>query len=93
MSTAAYRKIWSATAVRRIKLFFAVGDASLGQIVWGNLDRDLVTRQNTNEMQAHLAGNRGDDLMPILQLDAEGGVGKQFLDGSFDFDAISFGHK
>lgn len=58
-------------------LFEAVGNATLGQIVWGHLDKDLVTRQNADAVLAHTASRVSNDFMIVLKLDPEHRVGQQ----------------
>ena len=53
---------------RQAELLLAVGDTTFGQIVRGNLDRDLVARQNANEMKTQQAAKRQiEDILFIRQ--------------------------
>ena len=58
----------------------AQGDAAFGEVVGGHLYQNLVARQHPNPVLAHLAGRMGDDLVLVLEFDAEGGVGQQLYD-------------
>ena len=52
-----------------LTLTFAIGDSSLRKIVRGQLDRNAVTRDETDEMLPHLAGDVSYNLMAVLKLD------------------------
>src|SRR5215472_14229167 len=72
-------------------LLVAVDDAAARQIVWRKLDRDFVSRENANKIFAHLAGDVRQDLVLVLQLDTEHGVGQRFDDRGHDFNGVLFG--
>ena len=55
----------------RERLPSAVGDATARQVIRGELDRDLVPRQDTDEVLPHLARDMGEHLVAIGQLNAE----------------------
>src|SRR5690606_18558124 len=64
----------------------AVGDATLGEVVGGQLDLDLVTGEDADVVLAHLARDvRGDDVT-IFQPNTEGGVGEGVNDLTFHFN-------
>ena len=42
----------------------AVGNAPLGKVVGRNLDGDLVTRRDFDEVLAHSAGDMGEKFVP-----------------------------
>src|SRR6218665_265974 len=62
---------------RNPALFETVGNPTLGQIVGRQLDQNLVARQHADAVLAHLAGGVAEDLMAVLELHAEHGVGQQ----------------
>ena len=64
------------------ELFVAVGDATASHVVGRDLNLDLVTRQDTNAVHAHLARAVSENGVTVLQLDAEHGVGKWLDDGT-----------
>src|SRR5690606_4555927 len=79
--------VWSSR-----RLLHAVGDATLGQVVWSHLDLDAIAGQDADVVLAHATGDVGDDLVPILQADPEGGVRQRLDDGAFKLDGIVFRH-
>src|SRR5262249_39746436 len=58
------------------RLFESVGDTTLGQIVRGHLDQNLVARQHADAVLAHATGGGGGDLMFVFELDPERGLPK-----------------
>ena len=66
-------------------------DAAAGQVVGGELDRDLIPRVNADEVHAHLAGNMGHDAMAVRQFNLEHGIGQRLNDLAFHFDDIVLG--
>ena len=74
------------------RLFHAVGDATLGQVVRRHLDLDLVAGQDADVVLAHAAGNVGRDHVAVLELDPEHGVREGLENRTFEFNAIVFGH-
>ena len=70
----------------------AVSDPALGQIVGRHFNLDLVTGQDADVVLAHPAGDMGDDLVAVLQLDPEHGVREGFGDSAFEFDDVVFRH-
>ena len=70
------------------RLLVPVGDSPAGQIVRGHLTLHSVTFQNATVELPHLPGEVGQDLMAILQLNLEGGVGEDEADGPLYFDCV-----
>src|ERR1051326_9605484 len=70
----------ASSRLRDTSLFEAIGDAPLGEIVGRHFHQHLVARQHADTVLAHLARGVGDDLMPVLELYPESGVGQQFAD-------------
>src|ERR1700688_4602380 len=60
------------------RLLEPVGDAPFGQVIGRHLHQNLVAGKHADAVLAHAAGRVGDDLVLVLELDAEGGVRKQF---------------
>jgi hypothetical protein len=60
-----------------LPLFEAIGDATLGQVIRGQLDQNLVADQYADAILAHLSSGVAEDFMIILELHAEHGVGQQ----------------
>jgi hypothetical protein len=46
-------------------LFVAVDDAAAGEVVWAQLYDDLVLREDSDVVLAHLARNVGKDLVSV----------------------------
>src|SRR3990170_2363310 len=79
-------------STRRIVLLEAIGDAALGQIVRGQLDQHFVAGQHADAVLAHLAGGMAKDLVAVLQLYAEHGVGQQFNHLPAHFEEFFLSH-
>src|SRR5262245_32861397 len=71
----------------------AVDDAAARQVVRRHFDGHAVTRDDADEVLAHLAGDVGEDLVTALDLDAELGVGEGLDDRAFEDDGFFLGHK
>ena len=67
-------------------------DATLGQVVGREFQRDVVTRNDADVVLAHLAAGVGDQLVTVFQRDAESRVGKHFGHSSAHFNQFFFGH-
>jgi hypothetical protein len=50
-----------------------------------------LSRENPDEILAHFAGNVRQDLVLVLQLDAEHGVRQRLDDRGHDFDGVFLG--
>jgi hypothetical protein len=57
-------------------LLESVNDAATGEIVWGYLDQDPVTRKDADEILSHLATDVREHLVLVLQLNPEYGIGQ-----------------
>jgi len=57
---------------------FAKHNPTPGQIIGRHLDLDAIADHRADAETPHLAGGVGDDLVVILQLDAEAPVGENF---------------
>jgi hypothetical protein len=73
---------------RRRSLLETIGNSSPRQIIRGQLHRDLVSRQNLDEVHPHLARYVRQDLMAIFHLDPEHGVGEGLQDRSLYFNRV-----
>ncbi len=69
---------WRAGLRGLADLLEPVRDASAVQVVDGQLDRHLVSRQDLDVMHTHLARNVGQDLVAVFQLHLEHGVRQGF---------------
>src|SRR3954468_12042192 len=93
---------WASSALRRgdslartrTDLPEAIVDAPLGKIIRRHLHHDLVPGQHPDAVLAHFAGGMGDDDMVIGdQLHAEGRVGQQLLNNTFEFELFFLRHQ
>src|ERR1700730_12950616 len=73
------------------KLLIAVDDAAARQIVRRKLHGYFVSRENTNKIFAHLAGNVRQHLMLILQLHSKHGVRQRLNHRGHNFDGVLLG--
>ena len=69
-------------------LLVPIGDAATFEVVRGQFDLDLVAGQDADVVHAHLPGDVGENLMAIVQLDAEHGIGEGLGDGALHDDRI-----
>src|SRR6476660_3701717 len=69
----------------------AVGDAASAEVVGGELDLDPVAGEDPDVVHAHLPGDVGEHLVPVLELDPEHGVGQRFDDRPLDQDRVVLG--
>src|SRR5271156_1701872 len=60
-----------------LRLLVAINYAPARQIVRRKLDRHPIAGQDADEIFPHLAGNMGQDLMLVFELDAKHRVGKR----------------
>src|SRR5207249_10516854 len=70
-----------------------VRDAALAQVVGRNGDGDDVTGQDADEVLAHLPRDVADQLVPVVQLDAELRVRQRLHDLALHEIMFFFGHK
>src|SRR5256885_4261929 len=68
----------------------AIDDAAARQVVRRHLDRDLVARQDLDEVHPHLARDVGQQPVAVLQLHAKRRVRERLDHGAFDLDALFF---
>jgi hypothetical protein len=73
--------------------FIAIHDTAAVQVVGRKLDRDLVTRQDANEVLAHLSRDMRQHLVLVLQFNFEHGIGQRFNDRGHDFNRVLFAHR
>src|SRR5690606_38403908 len=67
-------------------LLVAVDDASTREVVRRKLHDNAVLGKNTNVVLTHLAADVGENLVPVLQLDAEHRIGQWFDYPALDLD-------
>src|SRR6185437_13210738 len=56
------------------RLLVAIDDAAARQIVGRKLDCDAIASENADKILAHLAGDMGEHLMLVFQLDPKHGI-------------------
>ena len=66
----------------------AFDNSALGEIVWRDLDYNLVARQNADIKAAHLSSEVCQEFMPVIAHNAECRVGKTLLHYAVHFDSI-----
>src|SRR4029450_9262798 len=76
-----------------IPSFVAIGDATPAEVVGRELDLHTITREDADVMHAHLAGDVGQDLVPVLQFDTEHRVGEGFGHRPLQDDRIFLGFR
>src|SRR5579871_1611994 len=69
-------------------LLVAVGDATAREVVRCQLHLDLVAGSDADVVHAHLSGDVGEDLVPVLQLAPKHGVRQRFYDRAFDQNRV-----
>src|SRR5688572_23112465 len=62
------------------------------KIVRGHLDRHAIARNRLDPVALHAPGRIGDDLVPIVELDAEPAVRQDVSHGSFEFQRFFLSH-
>src|SRR4051812_32291294 len=71
----------------------AIGDTALGQVVGRELDEHFVADQHPDAVLAHLAGGVAEDLVIVLEPDAEHRVGEKLHNLSAHFKQFFFRQK
>jgi hypothetical protein len=85
-----------AAVLSRVKLpsrsFIPINNSPAGQIVRGQFHKNFVTRQDANEILAHLSGNVRQNHMFVFELNPEHGVREGFDHRADDLYCILFRH-
>ena len=68
------------------------GDAALAEVVRRQLQRHLVTGQDTDVVFPHLARGVSDQLVAVVQRHAKTGIGKDLVNQSVHFNQLFFSH-
>ena len=71
-------------------LSFAINDSTFGQIIGRELNTNLVTRNDSDEVLPHAASNMGHDLRSRFELNSETRVGQCLRDGALDLEGFFF---
>jgi hypothetical protein len=71
-------------------LLVPVNDPAAREVIRRKLDRDAIPGQNADEILAHFAGDVGQHLMLVLELDAKHRVRKGLNDGCHHFNGVFF---
>jgi len=79
-------------AAERRLLLEPVRDATSGQVVGGQLHRDLVAGQDPDAVHSHLARHVGQDLVAIVHLHPEHRVGQRLDHLAFHLDCVFLAH-
>lgn len=75
------------------RLFTAINDAPLAQIVGREFDSNLIAREDTDVVLPHLAGNMRRYRVTVGELHAERGVGQRISHAAFHLNGIFFRHE
>ena len=70
-----------------------VSDPTFSEIIGCHLDQNLVARKHPDTVLAHSSRRMGDDLVFVLELHPEGGVGEQLRHHSRKFEHFFLRHK
>src|SRR6266849_8785552 len=73
---------------KTLALLVAIHNPATRQIVRRKLHRDFISRQNADEILAHLSGDVCQDLVFVLQLNAKHGVWQRFDDRGHHFNGV-----
>jgi len=76
--------------VRCLPLLVAVGDPASFEVVRGELYLDAITRENTDVVHPHLAGNVSQYFMAIFEFNTKHGVWKGLGNGPLQYDRVFF---
>src|SRR6267143_1694867 len=79
-------------AAERRLLLEPVRDPTSGQVVGGQLHRDLVAGQDPDAVHSHLAGHVGQDLVAIVHLHPEHRVGQRLDHLALHLDCVFLAH-
>ena len=74
----------------RTPLFGSPCNASAGEVIGAHLNRDLVARENTDEVHTELAGYMGQDYVAASDVHVEHCIGQGFDDRALKLDYIVF---
>ena len=66
-------------------LFSSPCDSTLGEVIYGNFNRNLVTGKNSDIIHAKLTRNMGGNDMPIRELNLEYGIRQCLYDRTLEF--------
>ena len=66
-------------------LFCSPCDSTLGEVVNGNFNRNLITGENFNIIHSKLSGNVSSNNVPVGKFNLEYGVRQRLYDRTFEF--------
>ena len=69
-------------------LLVAIRDATTGEVIGGDLNLNFVARQNADAVHPHLPRAVREDLVTVLEFDAEHGVWQRFSDRSLQHNCV-----
>src|SRR5688500_17010296 len=69
----------------------AVGDATSGEVVRGELHLHLVAGKDSDVVHPHLAGDVRQHLVAVVELDTEHGIGQRLQNRAFQHDGVFLG--
>jgi hypothetical protein len=71
-----------------VSLLVSIGDPTSGEVVRGEFNLNLVSRENTDVVHPHLSGDVGQNLVAIFELDPKHGVWEGLGDCAFKHNRI-----
>src|SRR4051794_28224880 len=79
------------TFIEGSRSLVAVGDATSGEVVRGELHLDPIAGEDADVVHAHLPGDVREDLVAVLQLHAEHRVGEGLGHRALEHDRVFLG--
>ena len=74
-----------------MELLVAVRNATSGEVVRGEFDLDLVAGQDADVVHPHLSGDVSQQLVAVVELDTEHGVGQALKNRALHQNCVFFG--
>jgi hypothetical protein len=71
-----------------LRLFIPIHNPAAIQVVWAQLYGHAITGQNPDKILAHPSRDMGQDLVIVLELDLEHGIGQRLKDGCHHFNRV-----
>ncbi len=83
--------ISSQTVAETVRLLEPIGNAPAVQIIYRQLNRDLIARQDLDVMHPHLARDMSQDIVPVLELNPKHCVWQRLEYCPLELDNVLFG--
>jgi len=79
--------------IELILCFVSVSDTAASEVIWRNLDLHSVSGQHSDAKAAHIASERRQYIMTVVNHNPERRVGKYFGHRSFQLDRLLLCHR